>query len=270
MLSTVFLSFEDKEMRANFEKEKKAYYRRILLVIWIILVLLTAGLIVLETVGGEDTYKGETMTHVVNGVAVVVFFLLWLLVKYFAICTWFVCPLLTAYAYYYFAFVDYDGSVVSIYYTLIVGITSTFFILVIFNEAWLLSTVIYAPLLAYYMYKTGEDMVGEETNELVIRCIFCVFLYAIVAYRVENLNKQAFMGQQTSEKAFYRWLKIFETFPEGLALIRRQQILYANRSFSSMFEMQDYESVKDPYNEKLHQMLATTEVNRLGKDEDTY
>ena len=52
MLSTVFLSFEDKEMRTNFEKEKKAYYRRILLVIWIILVLLTAGLIVLETVGG--------------------------------------------------------------------------------------------------------------------------------------------------------------------------------------------------------------------------
>ena len=37
-----------------------------------------------------------------------------------------------------------------------------------------------------------------------------------------------------------------------------------------MFEMQDYESVKDPYNEKLQQMLQTTEVSRLGKEEDTY
>ena len=254
-------------MRLTFEKEKKAYYGRILLVIWPILILLTAGLIILDM---ADEYDGKMETHIVNGAAVVVFFLLWLFVRKFAIMSWFVCPLLTAFAFYYFAIVDYDESVVSIYYTLIVGITSTFFILVIFNESWLLSTVVYAPLLAYYMYKTGEDMAGRENNELIIRCIFCVFLYAIVGYKVETLNKQAFLGQQTSEKAFYRWLKIFETFPEGLALIRRGQILYANRSFSGMFEMNDYEGAKDPYNDKLHNMLQTTEVQRLGKEEDTY
>ena len=111
----------------------------------------------------------------------------------------------------------------------------------------------YAPLLAWYMKKTGDDMIvnisGEENNELIIRCIFSIFLYAIVAYKVETLNKQAFLGQQTSEKAFYRWLKIFETFPEGLALLRKGQILYANRSFSGMFEMQTYDSNKDPYND---------------------
>ena len=189
------------------------------------------------------------MTHIVNGSAVAVFFLLWVLVRKFAIFSWFVCPMLTAFAFYYFAMVDYDGSVVSIYYTMIVGITSTLFILVIFNESWLLSTIVYGPMLGFYMYKTGEDMVGGEMNELIIRCVFCVFLYAIIGYKVETLNKQAFLGQQTSEKAFYRWLKIFETFPEGLALVRRGQILYANRSFSGMFEMGDYDSTKDPYND---------------------
>jgi hypothetical protein len=131
-------------------------------------------------------------------VAALVFLVLWLLVKRWAVASWFVCPFLTAFAYYYFAIVDYDGSVVSIYYTLVVGITSTFFILTLFNESWLLSTIVYAPLLAYYMKKTGDDMIvnisGEETNELIIRCIFCVFLYAIVAYKVETLNKQAFLG----------------------------------------------------------------------------
>jgi hypothetical protein len=268
MLSTVFLSFEDREMRITFEKEKRAYYSRILLVVWPILILLTVGLLVLDQLG--DFYEGEAKTHIVNGAATFVFFVLWLLVRKYAVCSWFVCPLLTAYAFYYFAMVDYDGSVVSIYYTMIVGITSTYFILVVFNESWLLSTVVYAPLLGYYMWKTGEDMVGDEMNELVIRCIFCVFLYAIVAYKVETLNKQAFLGQQTNEKAFYRWLKIFETFPEGLALIRRSQILYANRSFSGMFEMGEYESQKDPYNDQLHHMLQTTEVQRLGKEEDTY
>lgn len=186
MLSTVFLSFEDREMRMTFEKEKKAYYGRILLVIWPILILLTALLIVLDIM---EEYNGDTGTHIVNGVSVLVFFLLWILVHKFAICTWFVCPLLTAYSFYYFAIVDYDETAVSIYYTLIVGITSTFFILVIFNEAWLLSSLVYAPLLAYYMHKTGKDMVGGETNELIIRCIFCVFLYAIVGYKVETLNK---------------------------------------------------------------------------------
>jgi PAS domain-containing protein len=250
MLSTVFLSFEDREMRLTFEREKKVYYARVLLIIWIVLILLTAGLFVVENI--EDTgYTGDTMTHYINIVATVVFFLLWIFVRKFAICSWFVCPLLTAYAFYYFAIVDYDGSQMSVYYTLIVGITCTFFILVIFNESWALSALVYAPLLAYYMHKSGKDMVGSEINELVIRCIFCVFLYAIVAYKVEMLNKQAFLGQQTSEKAFYRWLKIFETFPEGLALIRRGQILYANRSFSGMFELGDYESNKDPYNENL-------------------
>ena len=37
-----------------------------------------------------------------------------------------------------------------------------------------------------------------------------------------------------------------------------------------MFEMGDYDSTKDPYNDKLHQMLQTTEVQRLGKEDDSY
>ena len=191
MLSTVFLAFEDREMRMAFEKTKRAYYGRILLVIWPMLILLAAGLVVLDVL---EHFDADLTMHIVNGSAVAVFFLLWLLVRKFAIFSWFICPMLTAFAFYYFAIVDYDGSVVSIYYTMIVGITSTLFILVIFNESWLLSTVIYAPALGYYMWKTGEDMVGGEMNELIIRCVFCVFLYAIIGYKVETLNKQAFIG----------------------------------------------------------------------------
>jgi len=50
----------------------------------------------------------------------------------------------------------------------------------------------------------------------------------IVAYRTETLSKQSFMGRESSEKAFHRWMKIFETFPEGIALIRNNYVLYAN------------------------------------------
>jgi len=162
------------------------------MIVWPILMILTVGLVVLELVA-SDVYKADINTHVVNATAAVLFFLIWLFVRKFIIFSWFVCPLLTAFIYYYFAVVDYDGSVVSIYYTLIVGITSTFFILVVFSESWMLSSVVYAPLLAFYMKKTGDDMIvdiaGDELNELIIRCVFCVFLYAIVAYKVEALNK---------------------------------------------------------------------------------
>ena len=194
MLSTIFLVFEDREMRMTFEKTKREYYSRILLILWPMLILLTAGLIVLDVL---EQFDSEVMTHIVNGSGVFVFFLLWVLIRKFAICSWFVCPLLTAFAFYYFAIVDYDGTAISIYYTMIVGITSSLFILVMFSESWLISTVVYAPLLAYYMYKTGDDMNNGESemNELIIRCVFCVFLYLIIAYKVEMLSKQAFLGQ---------------------------------------------------------------------------
>jgi len=38
------------------------------------------------------------------------------------------------------------------------------------------------------------------------------------------------MGRETSEKAFHRWMKIFETFPEGIALIRNNYILCGNKA----------------------------------------
>ena len=253
----------------TFEREKKRYYRKVLLVVWPGLLILTASLLVMQS-----AYDFKASTHVVNALASVLFFLIWLFVQKQVVLSWFVCPLLTAFAFYYFAVVDYDGSVISIYYTLIVGITSTFFILVIFNENWLLSSLVYAPLLVLYMKKTGDAMIenvgGDEMNELVTRCTFCILLYTIVAYKVESLNKRAFLGQQTSEKAFYRWLKIFETFPEGLALLRKNQILYANQSFAGMFEMGDYDAGRDPLNEKLDEKLKSTEVTRLGKEEDIY
>lgn len=80
------------------------------------------------------------------------------------------------------------------------------------------------------MQKTGFDLLGAEQEELIMRVFFCVAIYAIIAYRVEILTKQSFMGRETSEKAFHRWMKIFETFPEGIALIRNNYILCGNKA----------------------------------------
>lgn len=118
------------------------------------------------------------------------FFFLSYLVPHFAWAGIFVCPWLTCISYYYFAVVDYDGTALSIYYTMIIGITTTFFILVTFNERWLISTIAYAPCLYLYMEKTGNELSnGTETNELYLRSFFAIFVYAVIAFKVETLAK---------------------------------------------------------------------------------
>lgn len=69
------------------------------------------------------------------------------------------------------------------------GFTISFFILAMFNESWILSSLIYAPALTFYMSKTGSDLLGSESQELVIRCLFCIVIYMLIAYRIEILTK---------------------------------------------------------------------------------
>jgi hypothetical protein len=45
------------------------------------------------------------------------------------------------------------------------------------------------------------------------------------------------VGSESSDKAFYKWLRIFETFPEGIALIRNNYIMYANKSLKNILEV---------------------------------
>ena len=139
--------------------------------------------------------------------------------------------------------------------------------MVIFNESWIISTIVYAPFLSIYMLKTGYDLLGTEPEELAMRCIFCILIYAIIAYRVEILTKQSFMGRESSEKAFHRWMKIFETFPEGIALVRNSYILYANRALKYILNVGvDRNSSDDPLYELLKDDLRVSIVQQWVKN----
>ena len=170
-------------------------------------------------------------------------------------------PLLTALTYLYLSCMDYDYTMASIFYSMIIGFALSYFIVVIFNESWVISTAVYAPCLSYYMYKTGRDLLGSELPELITRCVFCVAIYGIIAYRIEVLQKQSFMGRESSEKAFHRWMKIFETFPEGIALIRNNYVLFANKSLKTILNAgPERMNEDDPYLEMLKGVLQTAVV----------
>lgn len=67
--------------------------------------------------------------------------------------------------------------------------------------------------------------------------MYSIFIYAVIAYISEARMKQSFVGKESSDKAFYKWLKIFETFPEGIALVRNNYVIYANKSLKNILEI---------------------------------
>jgi hypothetical protein len=69
--------------------------------------------------------------------------------------------------------------------------------------------------------------------------VYAIFIYAVIAYKIEIQTKQAFLGRESSEKAFHRWMKVFETFPEGIALVRNNYVLYSNKALKHTLELFD-------------------------------
>lgn len=74
--------------------------------------------------------------------------------------------------------------------------SAAFFLLIIFNEVWVISTAMFGPLIAFTMWQAGKDMKGaKDGDELVIRTFFCLITYAMVGYSLEGKSKLAFVGQ---------------------------------------------------------------------------
>jgi hypothetical protein len=105
-------------------------------------------------------------------------------------------------------------------------------------------------------------LLDEELYELIIKIIYCTFIYGLIAYLTEIRSKQAFLGKEQSDKAFHKWLKIFETFPEGIALIRNNYVLYANQSLRHILELEHFTTPaqQDPRNEALKRQLIETRI----------
>lgn len=117
------------------------------------------------------------------------------------------------------------------------------------------------------MKKTGFDLLGAEEAELAVRIVFMVIIYSIIGYRIETLSKQSFAGRERSEKAFQRWMKIFETFPEGIALIRNNFILTSNRALSFILDVGIDRTIdEDPYYNLLKADLRHTYVKQWVKN----
>ena len=97
-------------------------------------------------------------TTIVNWTITVIFLVLSFLIRKVNYVHWLVCPLLTLFTFYYVTINDYEGSVMGIFTTSCFGLTALLYILVMFSEVWLLSTLTFAPLISFYMHKTSQSL----------------------------------------------------------------------------------------------------------------
>jgi hypothetical protein len=95
------------------------------------------------------------VTTLVNAIAVTWFAIITVISRCKLGITVFVCPSLIALVFYYMIWLDYDTVNVSIFYKTVIGITICFFLLVVFNEVYIITTIVYTPFLVYFMYKCG-------------------------------------------------------------------------------------------------------------------
>ncbi len=152
-----------------------------------IVLLITVEVVYRQT----DDSTHNVATTVVNAVSVCWFFTLTILTRCCISVSNLVCPSLVALLFYYIIWIDYDAVDTSIYYKTVVGITIQFFLLVTFNEAWLLTSIVYIPFCCYFLFRSGNSMLVDYngTGELVARCLFCCFIFTVVAFKIEKLNK---------------------------------------------------------------------------------
>jgi hypothetical protein len=242
MISSMLLQFRDSDVHRTFRKDKQAFYMRAFPVLALILVLLSASrevvfrVLLNDNEGGLDTLaKNEQISlfaSIFNWVVTAVFISLCFCVRITDHVQYLACPLLTWFIYFYLGTVVHSGTPATVYYAMCIGIPATFYILVMLSEMWLLSTLCYAPCIVYFMFMTGQ--VVRDTDDwllLTLRCLFDIFVYASVAYKVELLQKQNFLGRDCYQKSFKHWLKIFDTFTEGVAVLANDgSIVYSNSS----------------------------------------
>lgn len=91
------------------------------------------------------------------------------------------------------------------------GVTITFVVLVFYVETWFVAALAQVPMFGVLMWRQSATLqLADTTANLAFRCIFLILVYAAAAWRIDRQNKLAFLGRQSNEVAFNRWLKTFE------------------------------------------------------------
>lgn len=105
------------------------------------------------------------------------------------------------------------------------------------------------------MWKRSIGTTGVEYAEITARAVFCIAMYALTAYKLERSEKRQFIFMENAGSNFDRWAKIFETFSEGVAIVRDGEVKFRNASFLQIFGFNNYNERADPENLLFREIL---------------
>ena len=57
-----------------------------------------------------------------------------------------------------------------------------------------------------------------DNFEIAARSFYCVLVFTLIAYQNEKLAKQVFLGKYMTQEVSKKWVKVFESFGEGIAI----------------------------------------------------
>ena len=159
-------------MQTLYLRTSKQPYLKAMPIMTGVFLLLSMGLEVIYRLNFFNAGEIALSTSVVNWTVTITFFVLGFLIKKFNYLHMLVCPIITAFVFYYVTINDYDGSVMGIFTTSCFGLTTLLYVLVMFSEVWLLSTLTFAPLICYYMYKTSQTLKEIDLIWIVLFSFF--------------------------------------------------------------------------------------------------
>ena len=159
-------------MQTLYLNSSKQPYLKALPIMTGVFLLLSMGLEVIYRLNFFHAGEIALSTSVVNWTVTFTFFVFCFLIKKFNYLHMLVCPVITVFVFYYVTINDYDGSVMGIFTTSCFGLTTLLYVLVMFSEVWLLSTLTFAPLISYYMYKTSQTLKEIDLIWIVLFSFF--------------------------------------------------------------------------------------------------
>ena len=244
MLTRWCLSFKDSEMKDAFAHNNAKFFKRAVFMITVLLLIVSLAVEITSRVDDSPRLTSSLLISIVNWAAVVIFALLNIALRKVLWVQKLVCPLLSL-----FIFVHLieshsyeedllDVNSVVIFVKVSIGQAALYYAMVMFNQAYLLNLVVFSPGIVLLLLQAGRSMSVEmDSHWLALIGVFQIFCYTSIAYRTEYLSKMSFIGRESNEKSFSRWLKIFDTFPEGMAIVRDDgSIMYSNHSLAKLLE----------------------------------
>ena len=242
MLTKFLLDFMDTDMKVLYQRANFKYYARASVLITLFLFLLTLGLQLLDsTDNGGVELDGGVVFIAVCWAIFACFLVICFCIRRLLWTQLLVAPILTIYICFALISVREEGvkTEASTFFAKgIIGTAAAFYVLVMFNDSWLVNLIVFTICMVATLVSASKRFDDElDEHWLVLIGIFLVFTYASVGYRIERLQKVGFLGKESYEKSFSRWLQIFDTFPEGMAIFREDgSLMYSNDALAKLFE----------------------------------